>query len=209
MKVTKGHALALLAVLGFAVGLAAGACSPDDHPPGPGTDEPAADLDGKGFPDQEITSFVLRQTDEEGRSEWLLKAITARVYEARDEVEADKIQIDFYDVNGEVSSVLTADLGVITRRTNDMRALGHVKVTNRQGHELTTEELRYSTQRHQIYTDGFVRIVRGRDILTGYGLATDPNLAGEFEIQRDVHATVRDLPEADAGASEADGSETP
>lgn len=209
MKATKSHALALLTSLGFATGLIAGGCSRNDQPPGPGTEEPAPDLGGKGFPDQEITNFVLRQTDEEGRPEWLLKAITARVYDARDEVEADKVQIDFYDTAGTVSSVLTADLGVITRRTNDMRALGNVKVTNREGHELLTEELRYSTQRHQIYTDGFVRIIRGRDVLTGYGLATDPNLASEFEIQRDVQATVRDLPEADAGASEADGSKTP
>jgi LPS export ABC transporter protein LptC len=202
-------ALALFAALGFAAGLGAVACSSDDHSRGSGTAEPPDDLGKKEIPDQEITSFVLRQIDEEGRSEWLLRAVTARVYEARDEVEADKIQIDFYDPAGAVNSVLTADLGVITRRTNDMRALGNVKVTNREEHELTTEELNYSTQRRQIYTDKFVRIVRGRDILTGYGLATDPNLAGEFEIQRDVQATVRELPQADAGGGEADGNRNP
>jgi LPS export ABC transporter protein LptC len=190
------------------VGLAT-ACSTDSNPPGTGTgDEQVNDAAGKEPPDQEITNFVLRQTDEEGRPEWLLRAVTARVYERRDEVEADSVKIDFYDVAGAVNSVLTADLGVVTRRTNDMRALGHVKVVNREGHELTTEELNYSTQRRQIHTDGFVRIVRGRDVLTGYGLATDPNLAGgQFEIQRDVQATVRDLNETDGG--KVDGSQTP
>jgi LPS export ABC transporter protein LptC len=144
-------------------------------------------------PDQEITQFVLRETREDGSLAWILRAVEAKIYEVRDEVDAETVEIDFYNAAGEVSSVLTADRGVIERRSYDMRALGNVVVRNREGHELSTEELQYSTKRAKIHTDGFVTVVRGRDVLTGYGLETDPDLAGgQFEIKRDVRATVRD-----------------
>jgi LPS export ABC transporter protein LptC len=159
-------------------------------------------------PDQEITQFVLRENNEEGRLAWILRATKARVYEGQDEVEADEVHIDFYDAAGKVSSVLTADLGVIARRTNDMRAMGNVVVRNRQGHELTTEELHYLAEKNKIRTDKFVRIVRGRDVLTGYGLTTDPDLGdGRFEIERDVRATVLDLPEAGVDSQGAEQKE--
>ncbi len=125
---------------------------------------------------------------------WVLNAATAQIFEEQDQVHAETIHIDFFRPTGERSSVLTADRGIITRRTNDMRALGHVMVRNADGHELLTEELAYDAGREKITTEAFVTLIRGRDVLTGYGLEADPDLAaGTFEIQRDVRATVRDL----------------
>ena len=144
---------------------------------------------------QEIRNFTLRETDAEGRLSWVLRAKGAQVFETRDLVEADSIHIDFFDRNGEQASVLTAERGIIARTSNDMRAAGNVIVRNRDGHELRTEELAFASGRNKIYTDKFVTLTRGRDVLTGYGLETDPDLAGgRFEIQRDVRATVRDVP---------------
>jgi LPS export ABC transporter protein LptC len=180
-------------VLGLALVLGAGCGWEEEADPGRG-----ASRMGGEIPDQEITDFVLRETNEDGSRAWILDAAEARIFESRDEVDARTIHIDFYNKDGEVSSVLTADRGVIERRTNDMRALGNVVVRNSEGHELSTEELWYSTKRNKIFTDQFVTVVRGRDVLTGYGLESDPDLArGQFELKRDVQATVRDGPGID------------
>lgn len=158
---------------------------------------------GEAMPSQELSDFVLRETNEEGRLTWIFRAAEARIYEARDEIAARGIHIDFFDASGRVTSVLSADRAVIERRTNDMQAAGNVVVRNSEGHELHTEELQYSSQRDKIFTDEFVRVLRGRDVLTGYGLETDPDLeGGQFEIQREFEATVRDeaVPEVGGGA---------
>ncbi len=161
---------------------------------------------------QEIKNFTLRETDAEGRMSWVMRARGARVFELRNSVEADSIRIDFFDRTGEVASVLTAERGIIARASNDMRATGNVLVKNREGHELRTEELAFAAGRNKIYTEHFVTLLRGRDVLTGYGLETDPDLAGgRFEIQRDVRATVRDLPATpvDSMAPRADSTPAP
>jgi LPS export ABC transporter protein LptC len=165
---------------------------------------------GEALPNQELTEFVLRETDETGRLTWIFRAAEARIYEDRDQVDARGIHIDFFDAAGRVSSVLSADRAVIERRTNDMQAAGNVVVRNSEGHELHTEELQYSSERGKIFTDQFVRVFRGRDVLTGYGLETDPDLErGEFEIQREFEATVRDeaVPEVGNDAGGGAGGE--
>jgi LPS export ABC transporter protein LptC len=194
--------------IGFALALAALGC-----------DRGGVEERGDGRPEardsstasQEIRNFTLRETDAEGRLSWVLRAKGAQVFETRDLVEADSIHIDFFGRDGERASVLTAERGIIARTSNDMRAAGNVIVRNRDGHELRTEELAFASGRNKIYTDKFVTVTRGRDVLTGYGLETDPDLAGgRFEIQREVRATVRDVPATPADSLGAPGgSPTP
>ncbi len=198
--VTSPAAALLLAAAFVAGGLG---CS-EERPAPPARTAPV----GEVLPNQEITEFVLRETDEEGRLTWIFRATEARIFEARDDVEARGIHIDFYDGSGRVASVLSADRAVIQRRTNDMHAMGNVVVRNADGQELHTEELQYSSERNKIFTDKFVRVIRGRDLLTGYGLETDPDLeGGQLEIQRDFRATVRDeaMPDLGVGGSGAGG----
>ena len=194
------RAMVVLAAAGLA--LAFGGCQRGDR-----EGAPPVPIGDKNQPSQEIGQFTLRETDAEGRLTWVLRATTAQVFEERDEVEAETIHIDFYGEDGQVSSVLTADRGIILRRTNDMRALGHVVVRNAAGDELLTEELAYDAPNEKIRTDAFVTLIRGRDVLTGYGLEADPDLAaGTFEIQRDVRATVRDLPADQMAPTPAPGA---
>jgi LPS export ABC transporter protein LptC len=196
--------LAAVGVLLVAAGLAAGGlgCS-EDRPAPPARTAPV----GEALPSQEITDFVMRETNESGRLTWIFRAAEARIFEARDDVEARGIRIDFYDAEGRVGSVLSADRAVIQRRTNDMHATGNVVVRNAAGQELHTEELMYSSERDKIFTDKFVRVIRGRDLLTGYGLETDPDLeGGQLEIQRDFRATVRDEAVPDLGVGATGGA---
>lgn len=187
-------------LIGLCLGLAL-ACNRDQPSGGAPSDTPAADE----LPDQQISEFVLRET-EASRLAWVLQARSALIYDKRNEIRADSLTVDFYDPEGAISSVLTADHGTIHQRTNAMAARGHVVVRARDGRTLETESLNYAPRRGKIFTDAFVRIVEGRNVLTGYGLESDPDLrAGSFEIKRDVEATVLDGLDVEDGASSTGG----
>ncbi len=165
------------------------ACSDEQPGERPGTDAGPSEL-----PDQQISDFVLRETSG-GMLAWVFKADTALVYEQQNEIRATQLTVDFYDDLGEVTSVLTARHGTVHRRTNAMRAVGEVVVRARDGRVLETETLDYSPRTNKVTSEDFVRLQDGENLLTGYGLESDPDLRdGTFEIKRDVRATVIDLP---------------
>ncbi len=164
--------------------------------------EPPADLQDaevEELPDQEISNFVLRQT-QNGALEWVFQAAVAHVFDDTGLIQTDELTADFYNEAGEVGSVLTADHGTIDQRSNDMEARGHVRLKTGDGRLLETETLFYDSKRRKIHTDDFVKVIDGRNVLTGYGLESDPNLQdGQFQIQRNVKATIQDLPAAAQG----------
>jgi LPS export ABC transporter protein LptC len=122
------------------------------------------------------------------------------IFEKEDEIRAIDLTVDFYGEDGQISSVLTSQEGTVHRRTNAMSVRGEVVVKAEDGRVLETETLHYDPQEKKIHTDDFVRLVDGRNVLTGYGLESDPDLQdGTFEIKRDVEATVLDVPEESAG----------
>ena len=130
------------------------------------------------------------------------------MYDARNSIVARGVRVDFYDANGAKTSELSAREGEIDRMTRDMTARGNVVLQTAEGTRMSTDHLQFLNRSQKIVTDGFVEIVRGRDVLTGYGLETDPDLeAGQFVIQRDVHASVREAPGGAPGERrEGDGS---
>ena len=61
-----------------------------------------------------------------------------------------------------------------------------------EGNRLETEELHWDRKQDRVYSDVFVRLTRAKDVLTGVGFRSDPNLRS-YEILKDVRATVRDV----------------
>ena len=148
------------------------------------TSEPSAEL-----PDQEVTDFVVSETDT-GRIEWKLYAQTAAMYNVRSTVIARGVRVDFYDELGRRSSTLTAREGELNQVRKDMSARGDVVVQTTEGTRMNTQALRFDNQTHKITSDQFVRVERHGDVVTGYGFESDPNLE-HFEFKREVHAVVR------------------
>jgi LPS export ABC transporter protein LptC len=142
------------------------------------------------LPDQEFTDFTTMESDS-GVTTWILKAPVARVYNSRKLLVTDEPRIEFYDETGDLSSVLTAAKAEYNQVTKDLTALGTVVVTSREGYTLETESLIWVNDLEEIHTEDFVTFTRGRDILTGYGLRSDPELA-KVEIQRDIKAYLTD-----------------
>ncbi|MCI0532365.1 MAG: LPS export ABC transporter periplasmic protein LptC, partial [candidate division Zixibacteria bacterium] len=55
-----------------------------------------------------------------------------------------------------------------------------------------TKSLRWDPSLNLILTDDFVKVTRGKDIVTGYGLESDPELK-HITIKKNVSGEIRDI----------------
>jgi LPS export ABC transporter protein LptC len=143
----------------------------------------------KPLPDQVITGFSLTETTM-GEKDWHMEAAKAYIYEKRNILEAEAIEVTFFDRAGEVRSVLKANYGKLNRGSDNMEAIGNVVVRSADGVILETETLRWESELRKIISEDSVRIVRDQDVLTGWGFRGDPDL-GSFRILRDMKATIK------------------
>ena len=144
-------------------------------------------------PDQEARDFTLTESLE-GRKNWTLHAVYAAMYNNQSLVDARTVRIEFFDKDGKKFSTLLADEGRVYQRSNDLEARGHVRVTTESGIFMETDSLRWQNARGKIVSDGFVRVTRQHDIVTGYGFESDPSL-DHFTLRQQVRAEVRDTGE--------------
>jgi LPS export ABC transporter protein LptC len=141
-------------------------------------------------PDQEVGNFSLTESVA-GTKKWTLWAEWAAIYNEKAKVNARNVRIDFFEEDGSKFSELKADSGILSQKTNDMEARGNVVVRTEDGITLETGYLSWLNLSQKIVSDDFVKITQGTDVLTGYGLVSDPSL-NEFEIKRNVQAFVID-----------------
>ena len=141
-------------------------------------------------PDQEVGDFSLTESME-GTKKWTLWAEWAAIYNEKAQVDAKNVRIDFFEEDGTKFSELKADSGILNQRTNDMEARGDVLVKTEDGITLETQSLSWLNFPQKIVSEDYVKITQGRDVLTGFGLVSDPSL-NEFEIKRNVQAFVID-----------------
>jgi LPS export ABC transporter protein LptC len=84
----------------------------------------------------------------------------------------------------------------VDQRTNNLEAVGKVRLVTETGVRMETDSLRWINNAQKIVSDAFVRVTRKQDVVTGYGFESDPNL-DHFHLKREVRAEVRD--EGDSG----------
>ncbi|MEJ2720809.1 MAG: LPS export ABC transporter periplasmic protein LptC [bacterium] len=172
----------VLVLAGVLAGLFAFGCS----------DEPSEDItfDKKGAPDEVFADFVTAESDS-GRAQWRLTAPKARRYIDKKLIVLEKPTIEFYDEEGAIRTKLTSDAGEYYEDKRDMLAFGNVVVKSIDGDVLETDSLLWDNRRNKILSNGFVKLTRGRDVITGYGMECDQDL-DSVDIKRDVKATVID-----------------
>ncbi|MGE5177300.1 MAG: LPS export ABC transporter periplasmic protein LptC [Hyphomicrobiales bacterium] len=149
------------------------------------------------LPDQEARDFSLTESSE-GRKNWTLWASYAAMYNSQNLVDARTVRIEFFNQKGERFSTLTADEGQVHQQTNDLEARGHVRVTTETGITMETDSLRWQNAAGKIVSEGFVKVTRQHDVVTGYGFVSDPSL-DHFHLTREVKAEVRDTDVSDGG----------
>jgi len=149
---------------------------------------------GKGtegeLPEEIIADFTTEETDS-GRVRWRLNSPEARRFAERKVFVMDEPRIQFFDKGGRLQTTLNSRTGEYLLESHDMVAYGDVVVVSVEGDVLETDSLRYVNETDQIVSDSFVKLTRGNDVITGYGLECDHELAS-VDIKRDVKARIVD-----------------
>jgi len=125
-------------------------------------------------PTQTIENFTMTESYE-ANAEWKLLAKHADIYDKKKTALVTDLRVDFYK-DGEVSSVLTADWGIIDLSNNDMTAYDHVMVIASEGERLETSKLRWDASDFRIRSDEPVRFTKGESVINGIGFDSDPAL---------------------------------
>lgn len=87
------------------------------------------------------------------------------------------IAVDFYNTQGEHTSFLTAEKGLLFEDTNDVEAYENVVAQSDSGITLRTQRLKWLNSTQRIVTNDFVTITRPNgDTLHGQGFESDQNL---------------------------------
>jgi LPS export ABC transporter protein LptC len=130
----------------------------------------------KELPDQESFNTKVVFSDS-GIVKAILRANHIAVYSSRNETLLDGgIVVDFFDREGNHTSVLTADKGRVDDLTQDLYAFGNVVARSDSGVVLKTEELKWVNSRRKIVTDKYVEITSPAEEIRGYGLESDQSL---------------------------------
>lgn len=98
----------------------------------------------------------------------------------------ETIRIDFFDINGDTTSVLTALEGSFDAETQLYRAYGDVVVRNlKENQTLKTEELFWNPETEKIFTEKFFIVTTETDLIQGTGLEA-PQDFSSYEVKNPV-----------------------
>lgn len=123
-----------------------------------------------------------------------VKMIAKRILEFKDGNREfpDGVYIEFYDINGKITSSLKANNAYYFKKDDLWRGLGNVEVRNfEKNQQLNTEELFWRPLAKKIFTDKFVTIKLESEVIYGTGLDalqdlssyTIKNPEGDFVIK--------------------------
>lgn len=142
-------------------------------------------------PDQELwDAEIIFTKDEQVTS--ILRAKYLAVYESRGLTIADStFKLDVFNSQGQHTSVITADSGVV-KGEDHLTALGNVVVVSDSGMSLKTERLSWDRKLRKIFSDTSVVLTTETDTLYGEGLESDESLQN-WEILKPRGKTVRKL----------------
>jgi LPS export ABC transporter protein LptC len=158
------------------------------------TDKRPPRQESSSYPDSRLVDAEIVFT-QEGKQSVNIYAKHIDRWEKNDSTEADTVEVIFYDKEGNRSSDLKANRGIIREKTEKVSLFGDVVAVNNDSTVLKTQSLFWNPETQLITTEDYVEITRrDGDILTGYGMKADRNLE-EIQILKDVSGKVIELPE--------------
>lgn len=134
------------------------------------------------YPDQESWNATIRIT-KDGRTVGLLKAGHIQKFnEKKITLLKEGLVVDFFNAQGEHTSVLNSVGGTVYDDRQDMIAYENVVVVSDSGLQLFSDTLRWDNKNQKIYSDIPVRIVSDEaDTLYGDRFTSNPDLSN-YEI---------------------------
>jgi LPS export ABC transporter protein LptC len=140
------------------------------------TEEDLPETQPGDFPDQESWNASIIIT-REGRTVGLLEATHIQKYSSKNLTYIDDgLKVDFFNEEGEHTSVLTSEGGMVHDIKQDMIAYGNVIVVSDSGMTLYTDTLKWDNKRQKIISEIPVKITSETDTIYGDSFISDPNL---------------------------------
>ena len=137
---------------------------------------PQVSSDSTKLPDQESWASVIT-ISQNGRPVALVWASYVASFQKEGKTYLkDSVHVDFYDREGEHTSVLTAREGVYEEKSRNLTAMGNVVVVSDSGMVLETQELKWHNDRQKIVSRVPVRFVTANDTIWGRSFESDPDL---------------------------------
>ncbi len=134
----------------------------------------------------EITEDLDLSYSDSGFVRLNLQAPLAEYYPNLEEPERrfpEGIDVKFFDSFGKEESRLQADYAVQFLNMGLWQATGNVIFLNRKGEQLNTEELFWNEKTEKIYSDVFVRLSTGQQMIMGEGFEADQTFE-TYEINK-------------------------
>ena len=133
------------------------------------------------YPDQESWNSTLIIT-RDGKKVGVVEAKHFKKFNKKNKTYiSDGLKVDFFDEQGNHTSVLTSAGGEMDDRKHDMIAYGNVVVVSNNGTTLYTDTLMWDNMSQKIISKIPVKITSETDTLYGDSFKSDPNLEN-YEI---------------------------
>ena len=127
------------------------------------------------LPDQTLENATMVFTVD-GIKSTVIKAKSVAKWMDKDLTLAKSLSVDFFDERGAHTSHLDADSGWIQEKRQKMEVLGNVSVLTDDSVKLESQSLKWDPKSNRITTDDFVKITKGKDLMSGYGFEADQYL---------------------------------
>lgn len=129
------------------------------------------------YPEQESWNSVVIFSDS-GITRAVLSAGHLMRFEGSSKTLIDQnMKVDFFDLNGEKTSTLTANSGWADESADDLFASGNVKIVSTNNVTIETEEINWKNSTQKIYSEKFVKIISPTEKLQGFGFESDQHLS--------------------------------
>ena len=118
-----------------------------------------------------MRGFHMVQT-EMGKKKFVIDAEEANINPKAKKMTFRNVSTKYFDKEKIVAD-LKSDTGLIHTDTNDIEARGKVVLKTTEGSRLETDSLTWNSIKNKLNTDAFVKVYRGENIMSGYGLESD------------------------------------
>lgn len=125
-----------------------------------------------------------------GQLQWELWGESAIRYPNDPLLYLSGVRMRFYE-EGQVSAELTSEAGEVDETTYNTTATGNVVVTTEDEKTLRSEILHWDNAAEIIHSEAYVEFTEADQVLTGYGLRTDPDLS-DLTLRERVEGSATD-----------------
>ncbi|WP_299248505.1 LPS export ABC transporter periplasmic protein LptC [uncultured Cytophaga sp.] len=121
-----------------------------------------------------------------GETKMILEAPVQLLLQNDDREFPEGVHVEFFDEKKEPKAILTSNYALFDKDKNLYRIFGKVVIDNkRDGKKMSTEELFWSPATKKIYTDKFLIIETGNEVIRGIGMDATQDFSS-YKIHKPV-----------------------